>query len=56
SSDLHADWDELTATIRETGAREVWVTHGAEEALVHWCTERQISARPLSLLGREDED
>jgi putative mRNA 3-end processing factor len=27
----HADWNELTATIAETGAGEVWVTHGREE-------------------------
>src|SRR6185312_1263601 len=32
----HADWDELTATIATTGAAEVWVTHGQEDALVHW--------------------
>ena len=31
----HADWDELTATIDEVGAEEIWVTHGREEALVH---------------------
>ncbi len=26
----HADWDELTATLQEVGAGEIWVTHGAE--------------------------
>jgi putative mRNA 3-end processing factor len=51
----HADWDELTATIGETGASEVWVTHGREEALVRWCELRGISARPLHLVGYEDE-
>ena len=30
----HADWDELTRTMTETGAEEIWVTHGREEALV----------------------
>ena len=29
-------------TILETGAGEVWVTHGQEDALVHWCTGRGI--------------
>src|SRR5690606_33475153 len=24
----HSDWDELVTTIAETGAGEVWVTHG----------------------------
>jgi putative mRNA 3-end processing factor len=51
----HADWDELTATIRETGAAEVWVTHGREEALVRWCELEGIAARPLHLVGYEDE-
>jgi putative mRNA 3-end processing factor len=52
----HADWDELTATISELGAREVWVTHGREEALVHWCTLQGIPAKPLHLVGYEDEE
>lgn len=51
----HADWNELTATIRETGASQVWVTHGREEALVRWCEINGIMARPLHLAGYEDE-
>ncbi len=51
----HADWDELTATIRDTGAGEVWVTHGREEALVRWCEINGIAAKPLHLVGYEDE-
>ena len=51
----HSDWDELTATIREVGPREVWVTHGREEALVRWCELHQIRARPLHLVGYDDE-
>ena len=51
----HADWDELCQTIRDTGAGEVWVTHGREEALVHWCKANGIAARPLHLVGYEDE-
>ena len=52
----HADWDELTTTIRELAPREVWITHGREEALKHWCMTRQIKARELNLVGYEDED
>ncbi|WP_174297401.1 ligase-associated DNA damage response exonuclease [Sphingomonas bacterium] len=52
----HADWDELIDTIGEIAPREVWVTHGREEALVHWCATRQIKARALALVGFEDED
>ncbi|HEX4571517.1 MAG TPA: ligase-associated DNA damage response exonuclease [Dongiaceae bacterium] len=52
----HADWDELTATIREVGAGEVWVTHGREEALVHYAQGIGIEASALSLVGYEDEE
>jgi putative mRNA 3-end processing factor len=52
----HADWDELTRTIEELAPREVWITHGREDALMHWCMTRQIKARELNLVGREDED
>jgi putative mRNA 3-end processing factor len=52
----HADWDELTRTLREIAPREVWVTHGREDALVHWCAQHQIKARALELAGYEDED
>ncbi|HEU4960659.1 MAG TPA: ligase-associated DNA damage response exonuclease [Sphingomonas sp.] len=52
----HADWDELTATIRELSPRQVWVTHGRDDALVHWCATHQITARALALVGFEDED
>ena len=52
----HADWDELTATIAELSPREVWVTHGREEALVRWCSLAGIPARPLHLVGYEDEE
>jgi putative mRNA 3-end processing factor len=51
----HSDWDELLRTIVETGASEIWVTHGREEALVHELGKRQITARALRLVGREDD-
>lgn len=51
----HCDWPELLRTVTETGAREVWVTHGREEALVHELSKRQITARALRLVGREDD-
>ncbi len=52
----HADWDELTSTCVELAPSEVWVTHGREEALVHWCHTRQMKARALDLVGFDDED
>jgi len=51
----HSDWDDLCRTILETGAGEVWVTHGQEDALVHWCGTNGIRARPLHMLGYGDE-
>jgi putative mRNA 3-end processing factor len=52
----HADWDGLTATITATGASEVWVTHGQEHALVHWCQTKGLKARPLDIVGYGDEE
>jgi putative mRNA 3-end processing factor len=52
----HADWDGLTATIKATGAGEIWVTHGEEDALVHWCKTQGLAARPLALVGYGEED
>ena len=52
----HADWDELTRTLEEVGAPEVWVTHGSEEALVHHATQRGFRAQALHLVGRGEEE
>lgn len=52
----HADWDGLTATIAATGAGEIWVTHGQEDALVHWCQSKGLRAQPLDLVGYGDEE
>ncbi|OJY38040.1 MAG: DNA ligase-associated DEXH box helicase [Rhizobiales bacterium 65-9] len=51
----HVDWDDLCATIREVAAAEVWVTHGQEDAICHWCAAQGIAARPLRLVGYGDE-
>jgi putative mRNA 3-end processing factor len=52
----HADWTELTATMREVGASEVWVTHGLEDGLVHYGTGAGIATRALSLVGYEEDE
>jgi putative mRNA 3-end processing factor len=52
----HADWDELTSTIAEIRPGALWVTHGREEALVHWCQMRQQPARALAMVGRDEDD
>lgn len=51
----HADWDDLCATILDTGANEIWVTHGQEDGLVHWCGTQGIDAQPLNMIGYGDE-
>ncbi len=52
----HADWDELGEALRLVQPGALWVTHGREEALVHYAQSQGIPARPLSLVGYEDED
>jgi len=51
----HADWDELSQTITDVGAPELWVTHGREEALVHQAMKMGVRARALALIGFEEE-
>jgi len=51
----HVDWPELIATIIETGAEEIWVTHGREDALVHYLASLGRKARSLALVGRGEE-
>jgi putative mRNA 3-end processing factor len=52
----HADWDGLASTILATGASEIWVTHGQEEALVHWSGSQGLRSRALAISGYGDED
>ena len=52
----HVDWPELIRTIEETGAEEIWVTHGREEALVRQIELMGRRGRALALVGYEDED
>jgi putative mRNA 3-end processing factor len=52
----HADWDELTQTLDDVGAGEIWVTHGREEALVHYATKKGYRARALALTGYEEDE
>ena len=45
------------AMLREiTMAREVWVTHGREDALIHALGLQGIRGRALNLIGRGEED
>ncbi len=52
----HADWNQLTRTVHEVDASEVWVTHGNEEALLHYLQKNEIKGMALSDLGFEREE
>lgn len=52
----HVDWPELVSAIDASGAEEIWVTHGREDALVHQARRMGRRARALALVGREDEN
>ncbi|MES1200814.1 MAG: ligase-associated DNA damage response exonuclease [Pseudomonadota bacterium] len=52
----HADWDELTQTAKEIAPGELWITHGRDDALARWAELEGIKARPLHLVGYEDEN
>ena len=52
----HADWNELTQTIRDTACAEVWITHGEADALMHWARTHQLRAKPLHMIGYGEEE
>ena len=52
----HADWDELTDTVKEIAPGELWITHGRDDALARWAALEGVKARPLHLVGYEDEN
>lgn len=51
----HVDWPELIQTVIETEAEEIWVTHGREDALVHYLGSIGRKARALALVGYGEE-
>ena len=52
----HCDWPGLIATVAATGAEEIWVTHGREEALVHQIGLMGKRGRALALIGYEENE
>jgi len=45
----HADWPELLQSLDDVGPRELWITHGREDALAHHAGRRGIAAKSLEL-------
>ena len=52
----HCDWPELLQTIEEVNPKEVWVTHGREDALMYQAEKMGFKARALSLVGYDEEE
>ncbi|MDZ7627379.1 MAG: ligase-associated DNA damage response exonuclease [Parvularculaceae bacterium] len=52
----HADWDELTDTVKDVAPQELWITHGRDDALARWAALNGVKALPLSIAGYEDEN
>ena len=52
----HADWNELTQTANEVDPDELWITHGREDALMRWAQLQGRKAKPLHLVGYEEEN
>ena len=49
----HADWNELTKTIKSTEAEKVLITHGQEDCLKYWCKKNNINADALANENKE---
>ncbi len=53
----HADWPQLLSAIKQTGAEQVWVTHGLVEPLARWLNEAGIAATGVKThFADEDEN
>jgi putative mRNA 3-end processing factor len=52
----HVDWPELIATLGEVGAREIWITHGRDDALAYYLASQGVKARALALVGFDEEE
>jgi putative mRNA 3-end processing factor len=53
----HADWDGLIRTVRDSGARRVYVTHGRNDVLVRYLRkELGLHAEPLGTLYEGESD
>jgi putative mRNA 3-end processing factor len=51
----HADWPSLLATVRDTGAKRVLLTHGYSDALVRYLREQGVDAAALKTAYGEEE-
>jgi putative mRNA 3-end processing factor len=54
----HVDWDSLLLTIKESGAENIFVTHGYTQAVVKWLCETGLNAKALQtqFVGEIEEE
>ncbi|MCM2277370.1 MAG: ligase-associated DNA damage response exonuclease [Oligoflexia bacterium] len=52
----HADWEDLNRTVRETGARRIFVMHRGNGAFVRHLKRQGLEAYPISALAREPRE
>lgn len=52
----HVDWPGLMATVAETGAERVLVTHGYTNVVARWLSEQGLDAHPLETRFTGDEE
>jgi putative mRNA 3-end processing factor len=52
----HADWNELNATIKETGAEKIYVTHGYTDTFSKWLKENGIDAAEIKTMYGDEEE
>ena len=52
----HADWHDLLNTIEEVAPKQVFVTHGREDALVYHCRAQGYQAEALHILRDGEEN
>jgi putative mRNA 3-end processing factor len=51
----HADWPGLLRTVRETGAKHIYVTHGYKDLLARYLCHEGLAAQSLDTLFTGDE-
>ncbi|MFL5425839.1 MAG: DNA ligase-associated DEXH box helicase, partial [Myxococcales bacterium] len=52
----HADWPGLLRTVRETGAKQVFATHGHREALSRYLREQGVDAASIGTVQPSDPE
>ena len=52
----HADWNQLNAVVKATGAQQVYLTHGYTAAFSKWLNESGIAAKEIMTRFAEKQD